>query len=111
MKNLTKLFCLLFVGQLCIGQPTSLSELRPKYTVPIKKEIKEEPLVYSVNEVSFEKTITADIVPILNKDYTIKGLTYNTVANSGGEGWASFPSAVYVFLLSSLNGGGVKYLI
>lgn len=71
MKNLTKLFCLLFVGQLCIGQPTSLSELRPKYTVPIKKEIKEEPLVYSVNEVSFEKTITADIVPILNKDYDL----------------------------------------
>lgn len=68
MKNLTKVFCLLFVGQFCMGQQ-NLGELSSKYSVPIKKEIKKEPLVYRVHEVSFEKTITADRVPILNKEY------------------------------------------
>lgn len=71
MKNLAKVFCLLFVGQVCIGQQTSLFELSPGYTVPIKKKIKEEPLVYKVNEVSFETVITSELVPIYNRDYAL----------------------------------------
>ena len=69
MKNLAKVFCLLFVSQLSFGQQDGLRELKPNYTVPIKKEIKKEPLIYSVHEVSFEKTIKEESMPILNKEY------------------------------------------
>lgn len=69
MKNLAKIFCLLFVSHVCIGQQNSSKELSPQYTVPIKKEIKEEPIIYRVHEASFEKTTVAEVVPILNEDY------------------------------------------
>lgn len=71
MKNLAKVFCLLFVGHVCIGQQNGLQESRTKYDVPIKKQIKKEPLAYRVHEASFEKTTTANRVPIINENYAL----------------------------------------
>ena len=71
MKNLAKVCCLLFMSYVCIAQQNDENELRPQYPVPIKKEIKKEPIIYKVHEASFEQTTKADIVPILNKDYVI----------------------------------------
>ena len=71
MKNLIRVFGLLFVVQISFGQQLSLYEFEPIHTFRKLKEFKDVPLVYSVDEVSIEKTITVGLVPVLNKDYVI----------------------------------------
>lgn len=71
MEKLLKVFVVLFVTQICFGQQVKVYEFEPKHTHRKIKEFKEAPIVYSVDHVTFEKTIAVGLVPILNNDYIL----------------------------------------
>ncbi len=71
MKNVMMICGFVLVAQFCFGQQISFYEFEPIHTIRKLKENKDLPIVYSVDEVVFEKIIAVGLVPILNKEYSL----------------------------------------